>query len=112
LPLGCWAHARRKFEEALKEDKARAQYALEQIGMLYDVERMADDKNLSYEERAKLRSKLSYPIICAFEKWILREYPNVLPKGRIGKALRYTYNIYHRLSRYHLDGRYRLDTWY
>ena len=109
LPLGCWAHARRKFEEALKEDKVRAQYALEQIGMLYDVERMADDKNLSYEERAELRSRLAYPIMCAFEKWILREYPHVLPKGRIGKALRYTYNIYHRLSRYHLDGRYRID---
>ena len=109
LPLGCWAHVRRKFEEALKEDKARAQYALEQIGMLYDVERMADDEKLSFEERAKLRSRLSYPIMCAFEKWIVRQYPDVLPKGRIGKALRYTYNIYHRLSRYHLDGRYRID---
>ena len=32
-----------------------------------------------------------------------------MPKGRIGKALRYTCNIYHRLSRYHLDGRYRID---
>ena len=109
LPLGCWAHARRKFEEALKEDRVRAEYALEQIGMLYEVERMADDKNLSFEERAKMRSRLSYPLMCAFEKWILREYPAVLPKGRIGKALRYTYNIYHRLSRYHLDGRYRID---
>ena len=109
LPLGCWAHARRKFEEALKEDKARAQYALEQIGMLYDVERMADDENLSYEERVKLRSRLSYPIMCAFEKWIVKQYPDVLPRGRIGKALSYTYNIYHRLSRYHLDGRYRID---
>ena len=109
LPLGCWAHARRKFEEALKEDQLRAEYALEQIGMLYDVERMADDENLSYQERAELRSRLAYPILCAFEKWILREYPHVLPKGRIGKALRYTYNIYHRLSRYHLDGRYRID---
>ena len=109
LPLGCWAHVRRKFEEALKEDQSRAQYALEQIGLLYDVERMADDQDLSFEERARLRSRLAYPIICAFEKWILREYPKVLPKGRIGKALRYTYNIYHRLSRYHLDGRYRMD---
>jgi transposase len=109
LPLGCWAHARRKFEEALKEDKVRSEYALGQIGLLYDVERMADDKKLSFEERAQLRSRLSYPVMCAFEKWILREYPKVLPKGRIGKALRYTYNIYHRLSRYHLDGRYRMD---
>jgi len=29
LPLGCWAHVRRKYEEALKEDKVRAEYALE-----------------------------------------------------------------------------------
>jgi len=25
------------------------------------------------------------------------------------KALSYTYNLFHRLSRYHLDGRYQLD---
>ena len=109
LPLGCWAHARRKFEEALKEDKVRAEYALGQIGLLYDVEQMADERNLSFEQRAALRSRLSYPLMCAFEKWIVREYPYVLPKGRIGKALSYTYHIYHRLSRYHLDGRYRID---
>jgi len=29
LPIGCWAHSRRAFEEALKEDKARASYALD-----------------------------------------------------------------------------------
>ena len=68
LPIGCWAHARRKFEEALKEDKARASYALEQIGLLYDVERRADQEGLSYEQRADLRSRLSYPIMVAFEK--------------------------------------------
>ena len=109
LPIGCWAHARRKFEEALKEDKARASYALEQIGLLYEVERRADQENLSDEERAELRSRLSYPIMVAFEKWILSEYPKVLPKGRIGKALRYTYNIYHKLTRYHLDGKLKMD---
>ncbi len=109
LPLGCWAHCRRKFEEALKEDKSRAEYALEQIGLLYDVEREADQKELSYSERADLREKLSYPIMVAFEKWLVREYPRVIPKGRIGKAIKYTYDIYHRLTRYHLDGRYRID---
>ena len=109
LPIGCWAHARRKFEEALKEDKLRASYALEQIGLLYDVERRADKENLSDEERSELRSRLSYPIMVAFEKWILSEYPKVMPKGRIGKALRYTYNIYHKLTRYHLDGRLQID---
>ena len=109
LPIGCWAHARRKFEEALAEDKARASYALEQIGLLYDVERQADQQQLSYVERAGLRSRLAYPIMIAFEKWLLNEYPKVLPKGRIGKAIRYTYNIYHKLTRYHLDGRLKID---
>lgn len=109
LPIGCWAHARRKFEEALAEDKARASYALEQIGLLYDVERQADQEQLSYEERADLRSRLSYPIMVVFEKWLLNQYPKVLRKGRIGKAIRYTYNIYHKLTRYHLDGRLKID---
>lgn len=109
LPIGCWAHARRKFEEALSEDKARASYALEQIGLLYDVESRADRENLSFDERAGLRSRLSYPIMVAFEKWLLNEIPKVLPKGRIGKAIRYTYNIYHKLTRYHLDGRLKMD---
>jgi transposase len=109
LPIGCWAHARRKFKEALKEDEARASYALEQIGLLYEVERRADKENLSDEERAELRSRLAYPIMVAFEKWVLSEYPKVMPKGLIGKALRYTYNIYHKLTRYHLDGRLKID---
>lgn len=109
LPLGCWAHARRKFEEALKEDKARAEYALTRIGMLYDVERQADEEKFSFEERSGLRCRLSYPIMIAFEKWLVNEYPKVLPKGRLGKAIKYTYEIYHRLTRYHLDGRYRID---
>ena len=109
LPIGSWAHCRRKFTEALTEDKARAEYALEQIGLLYAVERRADEENLSYEERSDLRSRLSYPIMVVFEKWMVSEYPKVLPKGRIGKAIHYTYNAYHKLTRYHLDGRLKMD---
>ena len=109
LPIGCWAHARRYFEEALTEDKARGSYALEQIGLLYDVERRADRENLSDQERSNLRTRLAYPIMAAFEKWLVNEYPKVLPKGRIGRAIRYTYNIYHKLTRYHLDGRLKMD---
>ena len=109
LPIGCWAHCRRRFDEALKEDKARASYALEQIGLLYDVERRADLENLTFDERADLRSRLSYPIMVAFENWLVNEYPKVLPKGRIGQAIKYTYGIYHKLTRYHLDGRLKMD---
>jgi transposase len=109
LLLGCWAHVRRKFTEALKEDKSGAEYALEQIGMLYHVETMATDQNMNDEQRAQLRSRLAYPILCAFEKWIVKYYPTTLPKGRMNKALSYTYSLFQRLSRYHLDGRYQLD---
>jgi len=109
LLLGCWAHARRKFKEAEKEDKSGAEYALGQISLLYKVETMADEQNLDDQQRAELRKRLAYPILRAFEKWIVSYYPKVFPKGRMGKALSYTYSIFHRLSRYHLDGRYKMD---
>jgi transposase len=109
LLLGCWAHARRKFIEALKEDKAGAQYALEQIGLIYAVESMADDQELDYQKRAELRARLAYPILFGFERWIIGYMPKALPKGRMSQALIYTYSLFHRLSRYHLDGRYRID---
>ncbi|MDX9812996.1 MAG: IS66 family transposase [Bacteroidales bacterium] len=109
LLLGCWAHARRKFNDALKEDESGAKYALEQIGMLYNVEAMATDQGLDYQQRAALRERLAYPILCAFEKWIVNYYPKVLLQGRMYKALAYTYSLFQRLSRYHLDGRYQID---
>ena len=109
LLLGCWAHSRRKFFEALKEDKTGAEYAMGQIKLLYQVEDMATDQNLDHEQRAELRSRLAYPIMCAFEKWIVNYYPKVLPKGRMGRALSYTYSLFQRLTRYHLDGKYRMD---
>jgi len=109
LLLGCWAHARRKFIEALKEDKAGAQYALEQIGLLYGVESMAEDQELDYQKKAELRARLAYPILFGFERWIVSYMPKALPKGRMSQALTYTYSLFHRLSRYHLDGRYRID---
>jgi transposase len=109
LLLGCWAHARRKFNDALKEDESGARYALEQIGMLYSVEDMANDQKLDHEQRAALRERLAYPILCAFEKWIVNYYHKAIPQGRMYKALTYTYSLFHRLSRYHLDGRYQID---
>jgi len=86
LLIGCWAHARRKFTEALKEDKSGADYALEQISLIYGVETMAVDQNLSYEQRAELPSRLAYPVLCAFEKWIVGYVPTALIKRRMYKA--------------------------
>lgn len=109
LLLGCMAHCRRKFEEALTNDHSRASKALEQIGMLYTIERMADDDGLSFEDRAALRKRLAYPILVVFEKWLEENIGKTLPKSKIGKAISYAHTIYRRLSRYVLDGRYRLD---
>lgn len=109
LLLGCWAHARRKFSESLKEDKTGAEYALAQIAKIYQVEQMATDQEMDYKQRAELRKRLAYPIMRAFEKWIEGYYPKALKGGKMSKALYYTYNLFLRLSRYHLDGRYLLD---
>jgi len=79
IHLGCFAHARRKWTESLTNDKERAEYALSQIGLLYSGERKADTEKLTNEERKELRNRLSLPIITSFEKWMLREYPKVLP---------------------------------
>ena len=109
VTLNCWCHARRYFDRALSNDKARADYALAQIGMLYDVEHMADDQELDNEGRKALRQRLAYPIIKAFEKWCVAQYPQVLPKSPIGKALAYTITYMRGLARYVTDGKYKMD---
>lgn len=100
LLLGCWAHARRKFEQVLGNDPPRAEYALEQIGKLYELERQVTDNNFSKEQIKAVRKEKAYPILRDFEKWIDSNYPHVLPKSKIGLAMSYTYSIYQRLFRY------------
>jgi transposase len=109
LLLGCMAHARRKFESSLKNDPERAEYALKVIQDLYSIEREAQEANLPPDEIKALREKKSYPILCDFEKWLFEQSGKVLPKSLIGQAILYTYNIYPRLVRYVLDGRYKID---
>ena len=109
LLLGCLAHSRRKFELALKDDAQRAKYALGVIRDLYAIERDAKNLELSPDKIKELREEKSYPIIKEFEKWLLENCSKVLPKSLIGKAIAYTYNIYPRLARYVLDGRYNID---
>ena len=109
LLLGCLAHARRKFEQALSDDPPRAKYALGTIQKLYAIERDAKDRGLSYDQVKQLREEKAYPILKEFEKWLDENIRAVLPKSLIGKAALYTYNIYPRLVRYVLDGRYKID---
>ena len=109
LLLGCWAHARRKFENALSEDKKNAGTALEYIGLLYQIEANLKNKQLTYEEISQERKRLSYPILLKFEEWLEKIALKLLPKSLMGKAVSYTFSIYHRLVRYVSDGRYHID---
>lgn len=109
LLLGCWAHARRKFEQALGNDPPRAQFAMEQIQKLYELERRMKDEDFSKEEVERLRKKEAYPILRAFEVWLEMNLSAVTSASSIGKAIKYTYSIYPRLVRYVIDGRYRID---
>ena len=107
--FGCWAHARRKFTEALDENRTLATQALCYIGNLYKVESEADEAELSAEERKEKRISESYPVILDFEKWMQDAYLKVLPKSRTGKAIEYTFSLLPRLSRYVNDGRVNID---
>ena len=109
LMLGCWAHARRKFDEALAENKKLATEALLQIQSLYAIEREADEMGATVEQRGELRRTKAYPLLVIFEKWLYDNYTTLLPQSRTAKAISYTYSIFPKLSRYHLNGRYRLD---
>lgn len=106
---GCWAHARRKFVDALETDRKHATEAIVYIRKLYEVESKADEAKLSPEERKAQRLEISYPTIRVFEKWLLDTYPTVLPKSKIGMAISYTYTLLPRLSRYVNDGRINID---
>lgn len=110
LSLVCWAHARRYFDRALNNDRARAEYALEQIGLLYEIEKEADNRQLDFNGRRDLRLRLATPILKMFEVWLKNEYPKVMPKSPIGKAIHFALERYDRLCRYVIDGRYRIDS--
>jgi len=102
-------HARRKFEEALKEDRPRAEYALLLMRELYEIERQMQEEELSFADIEKFRKEKSYPILQKLEQWLLDNKGKVLPKGLISKAISYTYDIFPRLARYVINGRYKID---
>lgn len=105
----CWAHVRRKFVEALREDRSLATEAIRMIGQLYAVEKEADDAAMTPGQRALLRKQKAYPVIVMIEKWCLHTYPSVLAKSLLGKAIAYTYSLIERLGVYIDDGRVNID---
>jgi transposase len=107
--LCCWAHARRKFFEARKNDKARAELALVFIGKLYEVEAHCREKKLAPQDRKAYRLDKALPILDAFSKWLTENYAQTLPKSAIGMAMAYTMRLWEELSNYLLDGVLEID---
>ena len=105
--LGCWAHARRKFVEAMKENERLASEALVYIGDLYHVETLA--AGLGDEERMQMRREKSYPQIRKFEEWMQAKYfdPSMGPLMRT--AIEYTFKRLPKLSTYVTNGSWNID---
>lgn len=68
--VGCWAHVRRKYVDALEENRTLATQAIHYIGRLYKVESDAGEAGLTAEERKEKRIREAYPLILEFEKWL------------------------------------------
>lgn len=90
IEVGCFAHARRKFEEIVKQSTVpgRAHQVMAMIGKLYEVERQL--KEMSYAQRYAERLKQSKPILDELKAWM--DEQTVLPKSHLGTALGYLKN--------------------
>lgn len=114
--LGCMAHVRRRFDEALKAQKnptGRAKEALELIGKLYRVEAQArgkpPDGMTTVEYTYQLRQEKSRPVLDALQAWLTHHQPEVMPQSLIGKAISYAPGQWVYLCRYVDDGRAPID---
>jgi len=107
--LHCMAHARRMFFEAKENDKPIAEYALEQIGLLYTIERKAKEQQLDQEQILQLRQTEAVPVLESLGRWMKETYVKVLPKSAIGKALGYSISRWPELMLYATDGKLNID---
>jgi transposase len=107
--LHCMAHARRKFFEAKENDKARAEYALKQIALLYGIERKGKEQYLTEPQIMQLRQNEAVPVLKKLGEWMKEQYIEVLPKSPIGKALGYSIQRWEELMIYTTDGKLNID---
>ena len=106
--VGCWAHARRRFE-ALRDTDSRVAYPLKLIAQLYRVETLADTKRLDPTGRQKLRQERSRKILARLTRWIARTAADEPPESAMHKACAYIVNQHQALLRFLDDGVITLD---
>ena len=109
--VGCWAHARRKFVEAKKgagnKGSGKADWALNHIQKLYRIETQLKDS--SAEQRYAIRQEKSLPLLNQLHTWLTKSAQQVLPKSKLGEAIQYCLNQWHKLERYILNGQLSID---
>jgi len=104
--IGCWAHARRGFVEALATD-VRAALMVALVQQLYQVEHVAAE--LDPERRRALRQTDSRLLLTKIATECDQLARTVLPKSPLGDALRYLTNQWAALQRFVEDGRLAID---
>jgi len=108
--VGCWAHARRKFDEALKtlpketDPKTTLAYqGLMFCNKLFEIEsKLLEETN---EKRYNERIELSKPVIDEYYKWLKSNRPRIVPGSALGKAINYSINQWDSLNKFFNDGR-------
>ena len=114
----CWAHARRDFADACKAmDKKNvmaykasvAHQALELIAKIYQADEKL--KELSPEERLRMRTIEVSPLVEAFFAWVREQLASkkLLPKGKTVEGLNYCLNQEKNLKVFLLDGNVPID---
>lgn len=116
--VGCWAHARRNFHEAIqalppskRQVVGKAHQGLEFCNRLFAIEREMNRRQapLTPEERHVERQAHSRPILAEFHGWLGAMQPIVVPKSALGKAVTYCLNQWEKLGRFLEDGRLEID---
>jgi len=105
----CWAHARRKFTDALPYHKEQADFALQKIGVLYDIERYCKAQALSHDDIAKERQQKAVPVLNELHAWMMKAYTENIPSSHIKDAIGYALQRWAELCNYTKDGQLKID---
>ena len=109
VEVGCWAHARRHFHNALEKDQTRMGGVLAMIAHLYAVEQLARQNGLSGDALRVAREQDASPMLERMHEYLLTIREQVLPKSEAGQAIAYTLKNWVALTRYCSDGDLPID---
>jgi hypothetical protein len=107
--VGCWAHARRGFHEALADSKMAAWF-VRQIGLLYAVERKLRDQKAGPALRQAMRVWQSQTVLTRLRRAMELIRRKTLPQGLVGQAIDHTLKRWEALTRFIVDGTLEIDS--